>query len=138
MGLSDPVFRKKIASYGLDPDKAQDMPKIGELWIDQVWNGACRCSHPRGISLFIVPLTGRAHTWAEMPAMIQKWKKLSNGAPFLIKGIQSAADALQAVKVGCDGIVVSNHAGRQVDGAVGSLDVLPEVSRLRIPQLVMV
>jgi len=44
-----------------------------------------------------------------------------------LKGIQSVEDALKALEVGCEGIVVSNHAGRQVDGAVGSLEVLPEI-----------
>ena len=44
----------------------------------------------------------------------------SGGRPFLIKGIQSAEDAVKAYEVGCEGIVVTNHAGRQVDGAVGS------------------
>lgn len=45
----------------------------------------------------------------------------------MIKGIQSAADARRALDIGCEGIVVTNHAGRQVDGAVGSLEVLPEI-----------
>ena len=45
----------------------------------------------------------------------------------MIKGIQCAADARKALEVGCQGIVVTNHAGRQVDGAVGSLEVLPEI-----------
>lgn len=45
----------------------------------------------------------------------------------MIKGIQSVEDAITAHEVGCDGIVVTNHAGRQVDGAVGSLDVLPAI-----------
>lgn len=45
----------------------------------------------------------------------------------MIKGIQSAADARRALEIGCEGIVVTNHAGRQVDGAVGSLEVLPEI-----------
>jgi isopentenyl diphosphate isomerase/L-lactate dehydrogenase-like FMN-dependent dehydrogenase len=65
---------------------------------------------------------------AELHSLIKKRKTLTNGRPFLIKGIQSVHDAQKAVELGCDGIVVSNHAGRQVDGAVGSLDVLPEVS----------
>ncbi len=47
--------------------------------------------------------------------------------PVLLKGIQSAADAKEAVNRGVDGIVVSNHGGRQVDGAIGSLDALPGV-----------
>lgn len=45
----------------------------------------------------------------------------------MIKGIQSAEDAIKAHEIGCEGIVVTNHAGRQVDGAVGSLEVLPEI-----------
>lgn len=52
---------------------------------------------------------------------------MSGGKPFAIKGIQSVADAKKAVEVGCDGIVVSNHAGRQVDGAVASLDALEQI-----------
>lgn len=45
----------------------------------------------------------------------------------MIKGIQSVEDAIKAHEIGCEGIVVTNHAGRQVDGAVGSLDVLPGI-----------
>lgn len=36
-------------------------------------------------------------------------------------------DARKALELGCEGIVVSNHAGRQVDGAVGSLEILPDI-----------
>ncbi|KAJ8087174.1 hypothetical protein PM082_006002 [Marasmius tenuissimus] len=53
--------------------------------------------------------------------------QISGGKPFCIKGIQSAADARKAVEMGVDGVVVSNHAGRQVDGAIGSLDALEKV-----------
>ncbi|KAL7419174.1 hypothetical protein Q5752_006010 [Cryptotrichosporon argae] len=108
IGLSDPVFRRRIAEAGLDPDRAEDMPKIGEKWIDNVWHG-------------------KAHTWDKIPKLVKKWKALTDGRPFLLKGIQHPADALKALECGCDGVVVSNHAGRQVDGAVGSLDVLPEI-----------
>ena len=44
-----------------------------------------------------------------------------------MKGIQCAADAQKALEIGCEGIVFTNHAGRQVDGAVSSLEVLPEI-----------
>ena len=47
----------------------------------------------------------------------------------LLKGVERADDAERAVAVGCDGIVVSNHGGRQLDGASATLDALPEVSR---------
>jgi isopentenyl diphosphate isomerase/L-lactate dehydrogenase-like FMN-dependent dehydrogenase len=59
---------------------------------------------------------------------VKKWKDMTNGRPFLVKGIQCAEDAIKAVEAGCDGVVASNHAGRQVDGAIGSLEALPEVS----------
>lgn len=48
-------------------------------------------------------------------------------APMVLKGIQSVDDAELAVEYGMDGIIVSNHGGRQVDGCVGSLEVLPEI-----------
>jgi L-lactate dehydrogenase (cytochrome) len=48
--------------------------------------------------------------------------------PILIKGIQHVEDAREAVRRGLDGIVVSNHGGRQVDGAIGSLDALPTIA----------
>jgi NAD(P)H-dependent flavin oxidoreductase YrpB (nitropropane dioxygenase family) len=88
---------------------------------------------------------GKAHTWEKIPWLVKEvcshhdilllsprilllqWKRISNGRPLVIKGIQSAADAQRALRAGCEGIVVSNHAGRQVDGAVGSLEVLPEI-----------
>ena len=72
-------------------------------------------------------MEGKAWSWEKIPWVIKQWKKISNGRPFLLKGIQCVEDAKKAVEYGCDGIVVSNHAGRQVDGAVGSLDVLPEI-----------
>ncbi|KAL2402906.1 FMN-dependent alpha-hydroxy acid dehydrogenase qulF [Exophiala dermatitidis] len=51
------------------------------------------------------------------------WDKI----PWLIKTIQSVTDAQHCVSLGVDGIVVSNHAGRQVDGAVASLDALEDI-----------
>jgi isopentenyl diphosphate isomerase/L-lactate dehydrogenase-like FMN-dependent dehydrogenase len=47
--------------------------------------------------------------------------------PVLVKGVQHPADVELALRAGVDGIVVSNHGGRQVDGAVGALDALPGV-----------
>jgi 4-hydroxymandelate oxidase len=49
------------------------------------------------------------------------------GLPILVKGILTAEDALLAVEHGADGIVVSNHGGRQLDACPASLDALPEV-----------
>ncbi|HEY6730474.1 MAG TPA: alpha-hydroxy-acid oxidizing protein [Solirubrobacterales bacterium] len=48
--------------------------------------------------------------------------------PIVIKGIQHPDDAREAIQRGVDGIVVSNHGGRQVDGAIASLDALPAIA----------
>jgi isopentenyl diphosphate isomerase/L-lactate dehydrogenase-like FMN-dependent dehydrogenase len=63
----------------------------------------------------------------ENSRLIETWKKISGGRPFLLKGIQSFRDARKAIEVGCDGIVIGNHAGRQVDGAITSLDALANI-----------
>ncbi|HEX5989751.1 MAG TPA: alpha-hydroxy-acid oxidizing protein [Solirubrobacterales bacterium] len=48
--------------------------------------------------------------------------------PIVVKGIQHGDDAREAISRGVDGIVVSNHGGRQVDGAIASLDALPAIA----------
>lgn len=56
----------------------------------------------------------------------------------MLKGILHPADALLAVENGADGIIVSNHGGRQLDGAVTAVDALPEIVKVvnkRIPVL---
>jgi len=61
------------------------------------------------------------------------------GLPLVVKGIQAAEDAVIALERGFDGLWVSNHGGRQLDHALGSLDVLPEVvevTRGRVPVIV--
>jgi len=63
-----------------------------------------------------------AVTWEDL-AFLRECTKL----PIVLKGIQSADDARLAVEHGIEGIIVSNHGGRQVDGAIGSLQALPGV-----------
>jgi lactate 2-monooxygenase len=61
-------------------------------------------------------------TWDDLPFVRERWD-----GPIVLKGIQSVADAQRAVDAGMDGIVVSNHGGRQVDGGIGALDALPPI-----------
>jgi lactate 2-monooxygenase len=56
------------------------------------------------------------------------WLREQTSLPILVKGIQHVDDAREAVARGIDGIVVSNHGGRQIDGAVASLDALPTIA----------
>jgi lactate 2-monooxygenase len=62
-------------------------------------------------------------TWDDI-GTLREWTSL----PILIKGIQHVDDAREAARRGLDGIVVSNHGGRQVDGALAALDALPTIA----------
>jgi 4-hydroxymandelate oxidase len=55
------------------------------------------------------------------------WLRERTSLPLVVKGLLTAEDARLAVERGVDAVVVSNHGGRQLDGAVASLDALPEV-----------
>ena len=63
-----------------------------------------------------------ALTWGDL-----EWLRSRTDLPILVKGVLTAEDARLSLEHGVDGIVVSNHGGRQVDGAVASLDALVEV-----------
>ncbi|QXJ20817.1 alpha-hydroxy-acid oxidizing protein [Actinomadura graeca] len=63
-------------------------------------------------------------TWDDLIFLRDHWE-----GPIALKGIQHPDDARQAVDAGMDGVIVSNHGGRQVDGAVASLDALPGVAK---------
>ena len=54
-----------------------------------------------------------------------EWFKSQWGGPLLLKGLLSPADARQAIDAGVDGIIVSNHGGRQLDGAISAIAALP-------------
>jgi 4-hydroxymandelate oxidase len=56
-----------------------------------------------------------------------EWLRERSALPLVIKGILDPRDAVRAVEVGADGVVVSNHGGRQLDGAVASIEALPAV-----------
>jgi lactate 2-monooxygenase len=62
-------------------------------------------------------------TWDDL-----EWLRGVTTLPIVIKGIQHVDDAREAARHGTDGIVVSNHGGRQVDGAVASIDALPPIA----------
>jgi isopentenyl diphosphate isomerase/L-lactate dehydrogenase-like FMN-dependent dehydrogenase len=55
------------------------------------------------------------------------WLRSITSLPILLKGILTAEDALLAIEHGMDGIIVSNHGGRQLDTALTSIEALPEI-----------
>ncbi|HWH82381.1 MAG TPA: alpha-hydroxy acid oxidase [Burkholderiaceae bacterium] len=64
-----------------------------------------------------------AMTWKEIAWIREHWT-----GRLVIKGILRPEDARSAERIGCDGIIVSNHGGRQLDGAVAPLDALPPIA----------
>ena len=95
--LSDPVFRAALES-----------PPEEDMF------GAVR--H------FLAVFSDPSVTWANLAFLREH-----TGLPIVLKGILHPDDARRAVDHGVDGILVSNHGGRQVDGAIGALDALPGV-----------
>ena len=64
-------------------------------------------------------------TWRDI-----EWLREQSRVPLLLKGILSSEDALLAAEHGVDGVIVSNHGGRQLDGVPASLDALPEIAEV--------
>lgn len=95
--FTDPVFRSRLAQ---PPE--QD-PRAAILHWGRVFSNS-------------------SLTWKDV-AFLREQTRL----PIVLKGIQHADDARQALDAGADGIVVSNHGGRQVDGAIGALEALPGI-----------
>jgi lactate 2-monooxygenase len=73
-------------------------------------------------ALMLSTFPNLALTWDDLD-----WLRGLTELPLIVKGVLTAEDALEAKRRGVDGIIVSNHGGRQVDGAVASLDALVEV-----------
>jgi (S)-mandelate dehydrogenase len=75
------------------------------------------------VASFVRREMGGAFTWDEIARYRERWKR-----PLVVKGILHPADAEKCVALGVDGIVVSNHGGRQVEGLPASIDALPAIS----------
>ncbi|MBL8548973.1 MAG: L-lactate dehydrogenase [Hyphomonadaceae bacterium] len=126
--------------------------------ISRAWQGV---THPAW--LWDVYLTGRPHAFGNIAGAVRegkgfgafsKWVQENNDAsitwkdlewlrarfkgPIVIKGVLDPDDAKEAVALGADGVVVSNHGGRQLDGALSGIKALPAVADAiggRIPVL---
>jgi L-lactate dehydrogenase (cytochrome) len=74
------------------------------------------------ISRYFTEMLDSSMTWDDVAAMVKLWS-----GPFCLKGIMSVEDAKRAVEIGCSGIVLSNHGGRQLDGSRAAFDQLAEI-----------
>ncbi|WP_019806551.1 lactate 2-monooxygenase [Saccharomonospora halophila] len=95
--FSDPVFRSKLEAPPED-----DLPSAVLRWISMI--------------------TGTDRDWDALAFLREHWD-----GPIVLKGLTHVDDARRAAEAGMDGVIVSNHGGRQVDGAVAALDALPEI-----------
>lgn len=103
VGFTDPVFRKMFAKQCDGKTPEQDPSSAAHAWLEEGFSG-------------------KGHSWEDLAHVRKHWD-----GPILLKGIQCGEDAVRAWECGMDGIVCSNHGGRQLDGAVGSLEMLPEI-----------
>ena len=71
---------------------------------------------------YFTNLLDQSMNWQDVAEMVQHWDGM-----FCLKGVMSVDDARRAVDIGCSGIVVSNHGGRQLDGSRSSFDQLAEI-----------
>ncbi|SCW47852.1 L-lactate dehydrogenase (cytochrome) [Rhizobium mongolense subsp. loessense] len=74
------------------------------------------------ISRYFTEMLDPAMSWADVAEMVQHWD-----GQFCLKGIMSVEDAQRAAEIGCTGIVISNHGGRQLDGSRSAFDQLAEI-----------
>ena len=89
---------------------------------------------PMGASTVIPRLFDATICWDDLSWIRECWR-----GKLLIKGVLTVADAERAAALGCDGIVLSNHGGRQLDSCVAPIDVLAEIVRAvgaRLPVLI--
>jgi len=110
-GYSPFLENKGLANYTSDPVFQRLMPLPGEV-----------APIPVGVA-FASVFQNPGLNWDQLPLVRANWD-----GPILLKGIQSPRDAKLAVDHKIDGIVVSNHGGRQVDGAIASLDALGPIA----------
>ncbi|MGZ4631959.1 MAG: alpha-hydroxy-acid oxidizing protein [Actinomycetes bacterium] len=135
--VSDPVFQRlggerlaaasgqstaRSAREGVTPAAVRALLELSRAYPGRFADNL-RSSRPRAaVETFLDVFYRPSLSWDDLARLRSRTR-----LPLLVKGIVHPDDARRAVEVGADGIVVSNHGGRQVDGAVASLDALPAV-----------
>ncbi|MEO1516030.1 MAG: lactate 2-monooxygenase [Bacteroidota bacterium] len=131
--ISDPVFQKL-----LDAPEEESSPAIKPpISLETLSNltrlmskypgstlGNFRSKRPlRAVRTFTNMYSRPSLSWSDLPFL-----RSCTSLPILLKGILHPEDARMAVDAGVDGIIVSNHGGRQVDGAIAAIEALPMVA----------
>lgn len=128
---SDPVFLDSldretrgagVARPRLSLEALKTLRQVGGSWPGGTLEGLSSGKAMAAVQEFIAVYSRPSITWGDLQ-MLRDHTSL----PIVLKGIQHPDDGRKAVDYGMDGIIVSNHGGRQVDGAVGSFDALGAV-----------
>lgn len=139
---SDPVFRKIMDQPDPSPkaktkitwSAIQTLLSATRNYPGSFWANLRSGAGLRAVRSFVRIYSRPNITWADLP-FLRKHTEL----PIILKGILHPYDARKALDYGVDGIYVSNHGGRQVDGAIGAIEALPgiaEVVRGKVPVLI--
>ncbi|KAF8964275.1 oxidoreductase [Flammula alnicola] len=125
IGKSDPVF---MAKYGKQPvtNEHPEFPYDPSKIDKGVAAGDAKAKEAIffGTEWLKEANSGLYRDWEDLKFLRENWE-----GPLVLKGIQSVHDAEKAIDYGADGIVVSNHGGRQVDGAIPSLLALEMIMK---------
>ncbi|KAJ3520483.1 hypothetical protein NMY22_g12740 [Coprinellus aureogranulatus] len=125
VGISDPVFMARFNKQPITKSEFEfpyDSEKLNKAFVDG--DEKVREHANLGIEWMREANIGIFRTWDDLKLLRDNWE-----GPLLVKGIQCLEDAEKALQVGMDGIVVSNHGGRQVDGAIPSLYALEHIMK---------
>jgi lactate 2-monooxygenase len=126
--VADPEFQRQIDEAPAPKAGDVNLAALRSLWrVSRAYPGSVwqnlRSPRPRQAAMtFVDTFTRPSLSWDDI-ALVRDSTRL----PLLLKGILHPDDARRALDYGVDGIVVSNHGGRQVDGAIASLDALPAI-----------
>ena len=130
VAFSDPVFRRKFKEKSGGKEVEEAVLAAAQEWVRICFSGV---AHTCKFSPYSSILDDGQWLVEESKAdtgcsgdHIELLKKHWDG-PIILKGIQHPEDAVKAAEAGVQGVIVSNHGGRQLDGAIGSLSMLPEI-----------
>ena len=127
---SDPVFRRLLdqVDEGSTQRPRPTFAGLSALFqLTRAYPGPFRANirspRPRAaVRRFLEIYSRPSLTWEDLPFLRERTK-----LPILLKGVLHPDDARRAVDAGVDGLVISNHGGRQIDGEIATIDALPEV-----------
>src|SRR6478752_4791229 len=111
-----------MAQFAIKPKWAIDYLTHEKFRLPQLEEHTDMSGGAISISDYFTNMLDPSMNWNDVAEMVKQW-----GRKFCLKGIMSVDDARKAVDIGCAGIVVSNHGGRQLDGSRSSFDQLAEI-----------